>query len=167
MNQAPRSTSPRNAQRRQVLKGFAGAVTLAGVGSTAWAQAGKEAPALAKLVSDGKLPALAQRLPSAPLVIQAEKVGTYGGALRRGLRGSADHNGILRMVGNQGYGPMASSPAVKVRAPLSHAGPTRIYPASCLWSHCPMCDGALSSASSSKAVRQHLPQKWPTKPTWR
>src|SRR5690606_29310509 len=25
-----------------------------------------------------------------------------GGALRRGLRGSADHNGILRMVGNQG-----------------------------------------------------------------
>ena len=63
MNQAPRSTSPRSAQRRQVLKGFAGAVTLAGVGSAAWAQAGKEAPALAKMVSDGKLPALAQRLP--------------------------------------------------------------------------------------------------------
>jgi peptide/nickel transport system substrate-binding protein len=31
-----------------------------------------------------------------------EKVGRYGGSLRRGLRGSSDHNGILRMVGNQG-----------------------------------------------------------------
>ena len=35
-------------------------------------------------------------------MVQVEKVGTYGGSLRRGLRGSADHNGILRMVGNQG-----------------------------------------------------------------
>ena len=88
--------------RRTVLKGFAGAAALAGVGTHVFAQQAKEAPALAKLVSEGKLPALAQRLPSAPLVIQAEKVGVYGGALRRGLRGSADHNGILRMVGNQG-----------------------------------------------------------------
>ena len=97
-------TSPGVGQpgRRAVLKGFAGAAALAGIGTSAFAQQAKEAPALAKLVSEGKLPALAQRLPSAPLVIQAEKVGVYGGALRRGLRGSADHNGILRMVGNQG-----------------------------------------------------------------
>jgi len=95
------SSCPAGTSRRDVLKGFAGAAALAGVGS-AWAQAGKEAPALAKLVSEGRLPALAQRLPAAPLVINAEKVGAYGGALRRGLRGSADHNGILRMVGNQG-----------------------------------------------------------------
>ena len=88
--------------RRTVLKGFAGAAALAGFGGSALAQQAKEAPPLAKMVTDGKLPALAQRLPSAPLVVQAEKVGVYGGALRRGLRGSADHNGILRMVGNQG-----------------------------------------------------------------
>ena len=88
--------------RRKVLKGFAGAAALAGTGGAAFAQQSKEAPALAKMVSDGKLPPLAQRLGSTPLVIQAEKVGVYGGALRRGLRGSADHNGILRMVGNQG-----------------------------------------------------------------
>ena len=91
-----------SAGRRTVLKGFAGAAALAGIGGTALAQQSKEAPALAKMVSDGKLPALAQRMPSTPLVIQAEKVGVYGGALRRGLRGSADHNGILRLVGNQG-----------------------------------------------------------------
>ncbi len=98
------STTARHPDRRQVLQGFAGAAALASLGGagTAWAQAGKEAPALAKLVSEGKLTSLAQRLPSNPLVIQAEKVGAYGGAIRRGLRGSADHNGILRMVGNQG-----------------------------------------------------------------
>lgn len=91
-----------SASRRKVLKGFAGAAALASIGSSALAQQSKEAPALAKLVAEGKLPALAQRLPVTPLVIQAEKLGVYGGSLRRGLRGSADHNGILRMVGNQG-----------------------------------------------------------------
>ena len=94
--------SPTGSDRRKVLKGFAGAAALASIGGTALAQQAKESPLLTKMVSDGKLPALAQRLPSVPLVIQAEKVGVYGGALRRGLRGSADHNGILRMVGNQG-----------------------------------------------------------------
>ncbi len=100
--QTPKSSPRAGVGRRIVLKGFAGAAALAGVGGNALAQASKEAPTLAKMVTDGKLPALAQRLPSVPLVIQAEKVGVYGGALRRGLRGSADHNGILRMVGNQG-----------------------------------------------------------------
>lgn len=88
--------------RRTVLKGFAGAAALASFGGSALAQQAKEAPGLAKLVADKKLPALAQRLPSTPMVVQVEKIGGYGGALRRGLRGSADHNGILRMVGNQG-----------------------------------------------------------------
>ena len=101
-SQSSPSVARTSAGRRSVLKGFAGAAALAGIGGAALAQQAKEAPALAKMVTDGKLPALAQRLPSAPLVIQAEKVGVYGGALRRGLRGSADHNGILRMVGNQG-----------------------------------------------------------------
>ena len=102
----PGASASANPGRRSLLKGFAGAAALAGAGSTvsplAFAQAAKEAPALAKLVAEGKLPALASRLGTMPLVVQAEKVGVYGGALRRGLRGSADHNGILRMVGNQG-----------------------------------------------------------------
>jgi peptide/nickel transport system substrate-binding protein len=87
-----------------MLQGFAGAATLASLGAsrTALAQASKEAPALAKLVGEGKLPALAQRVSANPMVIRADQVGSYGGSLRRGLRGSADHNGILRLVGNQG-----------------------------------------------------------------
>ena len=89
-------------KRRVVLKGFAGAAALAGMGTTAFSQQTKEAPGLAKLVSEGKLPPLPQRLPAAPMVVQAEKLGVYGGTLRRGARGSSDHNGILRMVGNQG-----------------------------------------------------------------
>ena len=73
------------------------------LGARAFAQAaGKEAPDLAKLAAEGKLPKLADRLPASPMVVNVEKVGKYGGSLRRGLRGSADHNGILRLVGNQG-----------------------------------------------------------------
>ena len=90
--------------RRQVLKGFAGAATLTLASQAAFAQAAaKESPELTKLVADGKLPPLAERLPANPLVLQTvESTGRYGGSIRRGLRGSADHNGILRMVGHQG-----------------------------------------------------------------
>ena len=97
-----KNTGVTSSGRRKLLKGFAGAAALAGIGGPALAQQAKEAPALAKMVSDKKLPPLSTSLPSTPLVIQAEKVGVYGGSLRRGLRGSSDHNGILRMVGNQG-----------------------------------------------------------------
>jgi peptide/nickel transport system substrate-binding protein len=97
-------TTKRGVGRRTVLTGFAGVAALAAAPGALRAQgAAKEAPALAKLASENKLPPLAQRLPEKPLVIQPfEKAGVYGGSLRRGLRGSADHNGILRMVGNQG-----------------------------------------------------------------
>ncbi|MBI1243841.1 MAG: ABC transporter substrate-binding protein [Alphaproteobacteria bacterium] len=90
--------------RRAMLQGFVGAATLAAMPGSVLAQgAPKEAPELAKLVAEGKLPALAQRLPASPLVVKPiDSLGRYGGALRRGLRGSADHNGILRIVGNQG-----------------------------------------------------------------
>ncbi|AMJ60376.1 ABC transporter substrate-binding protein [Bosea sp. PAMC 26642] len=89
-------------RRRDVLKGLAGAATLSAIPQGAMAQAAKEAPALAKMTADGKLPALAERIPANPMVVPVEKVGRYGGSLRRGLRGSSDHNGILRLVGNQG-----------------------------------------------------------------
>ncbi|MFT4182264.1 MAG: ABC transporter substrate-binding protein [Rhizobium sp.] len=91
----------RGVTRRAVLGGMAGMAALSLAGRAA-AAAGGEAPALAELVKGGKLPPLADRLPKKPMVVTPfEKVGTYGGTLRRGLRGSSDHNGILRMVGNQ------------------------------------------------------------------
>ncbi len=92
----------RGLDRRDMLKGLAGATALSAIPQAASAQTAKEAPALAKLAAEGKLPALAERVSANPLVITVEKVGRYGGSLRRGLRGSSDHNGILRMVGNQG-----------------------------------------------------------------
>jgi len=62
-----------------------------------------EAPALAKLVAEGKLPPLADRLPSNPEVVTPlDSIGTYGGTLRRVLGGSNDHNSILRIVSPQG-----------------------------------------------------------------
>lgn len=89
--------------RRRFIQGAAGAAALSALPSSfAFAQsAAKEAPDLAKLVAEGKLPPLAQRLPENPDVVQVKQIGRYGGALRRGLRGSADHNGILKVIGPQ------------------------------------------------------------------
>jgi peptide/nickel transport system substrate-binding protein len=62
-----------------------------------------EAPALAALVAQGKLPPVDQRLGADPQVIKpVSSVGHYGGTLRTALRGDADHNAILRQVGNMG-----------------------------------------------------------------
>ncbi len=63
----------------------------------------KEAPALAAQVRENRLPAVAERVGQDPEVVTPrEGVGRYGGQLRFGLRGSSDHNNILRMVGNMG-----------------------------------------------------------------
>jgi peptide/nickel transport system substrate-binding protein len=102
-DQAPRAGRRGGLDRRQALQGLGGAAALSIAGGAAFAQAAKsEAPDLARLAGEGKLPKLADRLPASPMVVNVEKVGKYGGSLRRGLRGSADHNGILRLVGNQG-----------------------------------------------------------------
>lgn len=67
------------------------------------AAAYQEAPGLAEQVKAGKLPPVDQRLPKSPEVVKPlEGVGKYGGQIRYGLRGSSDHNNILRMVGPQG-----------------------------------------------------------------
>jgi peptide/nickel transport system substrate-binding protein len=51
----------------------------------------KEAPELAELVKQGKLPPVAQRLPAEPLVLKPLKqVGRYGGTWRRGFVGPGD-----------------------------------------------------------------------------
>lgn len=62
-----------------------------------------EAPVLEELVQAGSLPPVAERLPESPEMVEPlDEIGTYGGTLRFGLRGSSDHNHILRMVSNQG-----------------------------------------------------------------
>ncbi|WP_431285613.1 ABC transporter substrate-binding protein [Humitalea sp. 24SJ18S-53] len=88
--------------RRGMLQGAA-AMVLAG-SLPAFAQsAAREAPDLATLVQQNRLPPLAQRVGTAPLVVTPNDPNPrYGGTLRRGLRGGSDHNGILRLVGNQG-----------------------------------------------------------------
>jgi peptide/nickel transport system substrate-binding protein len=51
----------------------------------------KEAPALAELVRQGKLPPVAQRLPSEPMVLKPlQSIGRYGGTWRRGFIGPSD-----------------------------------------------------------------------------
>jgi peptide/nickel transport system substrate-binding protein len=51
----------------------------------------KEAPALAELVRQGKLPPVAQRLPSEPMVMKPlQSIGRYGGTWRRGFIGPSD-----------------------------------------------------------------------------
>jgi peptide/nickel transport system substrate-binding protein len=67
------------------------------------AQQYHEAPDLAAMVAAGTLPPVEKRLPDQPEVIKPYKeLGTYGGVIRFGLRGSSDHNHILRLVGPQG-----------------------------------------------------------------
>ncbi|MBE1607444.1 ABC transporter substrate-binding protein [Actinopolymorpha pittospori] len=67
----------------------AGAGTSGGNG----AKKTKEAPQLAAMVKQGKLPPLAQRLPAEPLVVQPnEKIGTYGGDWHLLIEGEAYSN---------------------------------------------------------------------------
>lgn len=51
----------------------------------------RQAPALATLVEQGKLPPVSERLPAEPLVIKPlHTIGTYGGTWHRGFTGPAD-----------------------------------------------------------------------------
>ena len=59
----------------------------------------KEAPALADLVKQGKLPPVEQRLPENPMVVQPiEEIGQYGGTWRRAFTGVADFHAYGRTV---------------------------------------------------------------------
>ncbi|MDP8923373.1 MAG: ABC transporter substrate-binding protein, partial [Chloroflexota bacterium] len=61
-----------------------------------WPKSFKEAPMLAELVQQGKLPPVDQRIPQDPLVLKpTHEIGKYGGTWRRGFTGPADYlNGI-------------------------------------------------------------------------
>ncbi|PMQ01073.1 MAG: peptide ABC transporter substrate-binding protein [Dictyoglomus sp. NZ13-RE01] len=57
-----------------------------------------EAPMLAELVKQGKLPPVEQRLPKNPVVIKPfEEIGTYGGTWRRAWLGAGDRWGIAKI----------------------------------------------------------------------
>ncbi len=62
---------------------------------TNFPKAFNEAPQLAQLVAAGKLPKVADRIGSDPLVIKPlREIGNYGGTWRRGFTGTSDkHNG--------------------------------------------------------------------------
>ncbi|WP_020577496.1 ABC transporter substrate-binding protein [Actinopolymorpha alba] len=63
---------------------------------------GKEAPSLAKLAADGKLPKLEERLPKNPVVLQpTEKIGTYGGTWRCALLNASDTPWLGRTLGGE------------------------------------------------------------------
>jgi ABC-type transport system substrate-binding protein len=63
----------------------------------------KEAPPLAALVREGKLPPVEQRLPRNPVAVTpVEKVGKHGGAWRAGLLGGADTSWLNRTIGYEG-----------------------------------------------------------------
>jgi len=58
----------------------------------------KEAPQLADLVKQGKIPPVDQRIPSNPRVIKpAESVGQYGGTLHGAYRGLSDRWGPTKL----------------------------------------------------------------------
>ncbi|MBV9813377.1 MAG: ABC transporter substrate-binding protein, partial [Acetobacteraceae bacterium] len=82
---------------------FVAAAALAFAAIPVGAFAYQESPALSGLETAGKLPPLAQRLPEHPEVVTPTKsVGRYGGVLRTVVRGDADHNQLLRTIGNMG-----------------------------------------------------------------
>lgn len=57
-----------------------------------------EAPMLAELVAKGELPPVDQRLPTNPTVVDVvERVGNYGGVMRRGFKGVSDRWGPTKV----------------------------------------------------------------------
>ena len=73
-----------------------------------------EAPMLADMVAAGDLPAVEERLPATPLVLEPiEEIGTYGGTLRRG---SANVGGYLTLN-------MTREPMMMWNLPITGDGP--------------------------------------------
>ena len=63
------------------------------------AQKYNEAPMLAKLVKQGKLPPVEERLPENPLVLNPPEIGKYGGTLNRVWLGFSDKWGVEKLTG--------------------------------------------------------------------
>lgn len=89
----------------------AGLVLIISVGFDA-AMAFNEAPMLSKLVKAGQLPPVDQRLPPEPVVVTpVDKIGSYGGNMRRAYTGLSDLVGARRLL----YDPLVRwSPDYKI-----------------------------------------------------
>jgi peptide/nickel transport system substrate-binding protein len=62
----------------------------------------REAPMLTRLVRQGKLPPVEERLPDEPLVVKPlEEIGSYGGTWHRVMKGSSDFHAYGRCVYEQ------------------------------------------------------------------
>ena len=110
----PSPTSPSRSSRRDLLRsGVALAAAMGPVSACSWLSTtpetkkepprvakGKEAPALAERVKQGKLPALEKRLPARPMVLEpVEQVGIYGGTWDTTILGPSDTAWLDRTVG--------------------------------------------------------------------
>lgn len=89
--------------RKDNFLGLTGAVAITALlAATGSAWAAGQAPALEALVQSGALPPLEERLPSNPLVVQDESIGTYGGTWRMGMNGGGDNGLIVKTVAYEG-----------------------------------------------------------------
>ncbi|HWQ14897.1 MAG TPA: ABC transporter substrate-binding protein, partial [Roseiflexaceae bacterium] len=78
-----------------------------------------EAPVLAALVQEGKLPPVDERLPKNPVVLDSlDGIGKYGGTIRRGFRGVSDRWGPTKI---QNEGLTWYNPDFSVRANIAES----------------------------------------------
>lgn len=89
----------RGARRLGLASAVAMAALVAGVGA---ALAAGQAPSLEAMVSSGALPPLEERLPTNPLVVAADSIGSYGGTWRMGMNGGGDNGLIVKTVAYEG-----------------------------------------------------------------
>lgn len=72
--------------------------TLSTTAMTGMAWAFQEAPMLAEMVAAGQLPAVDERLPTHPTVVEALEVGQYGGSWHRAYSGPGDRWGPTKLM---------------------------------------------------------------------
>ena len=82
----------------------------------------EEAPVLKEMVAAGKLPPVDQRLPSNPMVLEVvEKVGEYGGTMRRAILGGGDDYELL-FTAAPGKARAIAALAAELDLPLTRVG---------------------------------------------
>ena len=89
--------------RKNQIFGLTGAVAVSAMLAAAgpvWAQ--QQSPALDAAVASGELPAVAERLPANPLVVDGPTVGKFGGTWRMGMNGGGDNGLIVKTVAYEG-----------------------------------------------------------------
>ncbi len=88
--------------KRMLAGGTASICFLAASAVTAFADDYNEAPGLAELVKAGSLPAVEDRLPVDPMVMETlDRTGEYGGTLRRAILGGGDQHNMVRLISNE------------------------------------------------------------------